>query len=300
MKAAESQMSNHWLGGLTFKELAMRTWREANEDGILGHSAELSYYFLLALFPMLIFLTSLVGFLPGLREAIFAALAKFVPGDAMKLVSETLSDVTRHRSSGLISFGVIGALWAASGGVSAVMGTLNAAYDAREERSIWKVRLIAIVLTIMLALLVVVGTTLVMFGDRFAAWLAPQLGLGTPFTVVWGVIHYLVGFALLFLGLELIYYFGPNVEQDWKWVTPGAVFAVASMVVASLLFSLYLRFAPDYSATYGSLGAVIVLMLWLFLMGAVILIGGEINAEIARAANHPIAQKEGSGRPQSA
>jgi membrane protein len=287
-------MNYHWIGGLTFKELAVRTWREANEDNILGRAAELAYYFLLALFPMLIFLTSLVGFLPGLREAIFTALGKFVPGEAMRLVSETISDVTRHRSGGLISFGVLGALWAASGGVTAVMGTLNAAYDAREERSFWKIRLIAISLTVMLALLVMGGTALVMFGDRFAVWFGERLGMGPSFTVIWGVIHYLVGLALLFLGLELIYYFSPNVEQDWKWVTPGAVFAVVSMVVASLLFSLYLRFAPDYSATYGSLGAVIVLMLWLYLMGAVILIGGEVNAEIAHAADRPLVQREGS------
>jgi membrane protein len=292
-------MNYRFLGHLTFKELAARTWRETNEDNILGRAAELAYYFLLALFPMLIFLTSLVGFLPGLREAIFTGLAKFVPGEAMKLVSETISDVTRRRSGGLISFGVLGALWAASGGVTAVMGALNTAYDAREERSFWKVRLIAIGMTVLLALLVIGGTALIMFGDRFAAWLAAQLGMGTTFTIIWGIIHYLVGLALLFLGLELIYYFGPNVEQDWKWITPGAVFAVISMVVASLLFSLYLRFAPDYSATYGSLGAVIVLMLWLYLMGAVILIGGEINAEIAHAADKPVVQKEGSNRPRS-
>jgi membrane protein len=287
-------MNYQFLGQLTFKELAARTWRETNEDNILGRAAELAYYFLLALFPMLIFLTSLVGFLPGLREAIFTGLAKFVPGEAMRLVSETLSDVTRRRSGGLISFGILGALWAASGGVTAVMGTLNTAYDVREERSFWKVRLIAIGLTVLLALLVVGGTALIMFGDRFAAWLAAQLGRGTTFTIVWGIVHYLMGLALSFLGLELIYYFGPNVEQDWKWITPGAVFAVISLVFASLLFSLYLRFAPDYSATYGSLGAVVVLMLWLYLMGAVILIGGEINAEIAHAADKPLVQKEGS------
>jgi membrane protein len=287
-------MNYQFLGQLTFKELAARTWRETNEDNILGRAAELAYYFLLALFPMLIFLTSLVGFLPGLREAIFTGLAKFVPGEAMRLVSETISDVTRRRSGGLISFGILGALWAASGGVTAVMGTLNTAYDVREERSFWKVRLIAIGLTVLLALLVVGGTALIMFGDRFAAWLAAQLGRGTTFTIVWGIVHYLMGLALSFLGLELIYYFGPNVEQDWKWITPGAVFAVISLVFASLLFSLYLRFAPDYSATYGSLGAVVVLMLWLYLMGAVILIGGEINAEIAHAADKPLVQKEGS------
>jgi membrane protein len=285
------------LGRLTFKELAVRTWRETNEDNILGRAAELAYYFLLALFPMLIFLTSLMGFLPGLWEALFKALGKFVPGEAMRLVGEIISDVTRNRSGGLISFGVLGALWAASGGVAAVMGTLNDAYDAREERSFWKIRLIAIGLTFLLALLVIGGTILVMFGDRFAVWLAAQLGMGTAFAAFWGVVNYLVGLALLFLGLELIYYFGPNVKQDWKWITPGAIFAVASMVIASMLFSLYLRFAPDYSATYGSLGAVVVLMLWLYLMGMVILIGGEINSEIAHAADLPIVQKEESGRP---
>jgi membrane protein len=285
------------LGSLTFKELAVRTWRETNEDNIIGRAAELAYYFLLALFPMLIFLTSLMGFLTGLWEALFKALGQFVPGEAMRLVGEIISDVTRNRSGGLISFGVLGALWAASGGVAAVMGTLNDAYDAREERSFWKIRLIAIGLTVLLALLVIGGTILVMFGDRFAVWLAAQLGMGTAFAAVWGVVNYLVGLALLFLALELIYYFGPNVKQDWKWITPGAVFAVASMVIASMLFSLYLRFAPDYSATYGSLGAVVVLMLWLYLMGMVILIGGEINSEIAHAADQPIVQKEESGRP---
>src|SRR5262249_56621622 len=112
-------------GGLTFKGLAVRVWRETNEDGILGHAAELAYYFLLALFPMLIFLTSLVGFLPGLRAAIFTALAKFVPGDAMRLVSATLSDVTRNRSGGLISFGLLGAHSEASGDVNGAIGTLH-------------------------------------------------------------------------------------------------------------------------------------------------------------------------------
>ncbi len=158
-----NQWSRRWLGPVTLRELAAKTWNETNEDNVFGRAAELAFYFLLALFPMLIFLTSLVGFLPGVREAIFTALAKFVPGEAMRLVSETIYDVTRNRSGGLLSFGVLGALWAASGGVSAVMGTLNVAYDAKEERPFWKTRLIAIGLTILLALLIVGGTTLIMF-----------------------------------------------------------------------------------------------------------------------------------------
>jgi membrane protein len=292
-------MISQLIGRLTLRELAARTWRETMEDNVFGRAAELAYYFLLALFPILIFLASLVAFLPGVQEAIFSALARFVPGEAMALVSRTIFDVTRNRSGGLISSGILGALWAASGGVTAVMGTLNVAYDAKEERPFWKTRLIAVGLTILLALLIVGGTALIMFGDRFAAWLAAQLAVGSAFTVVWGVVHYLLGLALLFLGLELIYYFGPNVGQDWKRITPGAVFAVVSMIIASLLFSLYLRSAPDYSATYGSVGAVVVLMLWLYLAGAVTLIGGEINAEIAHAADEPASQKRPPEQPDA-
>lgn len=288
----------HWLRPLTLKELAKKTWRETTEDKVFSRAAELAYYFLLALFPMLIFLTSLVGFLPGLREEIFTALAKAVPGEAMNLVSQTIFDVTSNRSRGLLSFGILGAIWAASGGVTAIMGTLNDAYDAREERPFWKVRLIAIGLTILLALLIVGGTALIMFGDRFASWLAAYFGLGNVFMVTWGVVDYLLGLTLMFLGLELIYYFAPNVEQNWKVITPGAVFSVVSLIIASLLFSLYLRFAPNYSVTYGSLGAVVVLMLWLYLMGAVILIGGEINAEIMRITDNPVVKKEESEQPR--
>jgi membrane protein len=273
-------MLNQWFGGITLKELAVRTWRETNEDNVFVSAAALAYYFLLALFPMLIFLSSLVGFLPNAQQNIFHALAKVMPGEALNLVSKTIEDVVQHRSGGLLSLGIIGTLWAASGGVIAVMDTLNTAYDAKETRSFLKRRLLAIGLTIMLSLLIVSGTILIMFGDRFSLWLAARLGLGAEFAFLWGVVDYLLGLALVLFGLQLIYHFGPNVEQRWKWITPGAVFAVASVVIASLLFSLYLRFGPSYSATYGSLGAVIVLMLWLYLIGIVVLVGGEINSEI--------------------
>jgi membrane protein len=287
-------MNSHWLGGLTPRELAREIWLEIYEGTVFTRAAELAYYFLLALFPMLIFLTSLIGFLPDAQENIFRALASVMPGDAMKLVHETIRDVVRNRSGGLISFGALGALWAASGGVSAVMNALNVAYDAKEERSFWKVRLIAIGLTVSLAMLIVGGVILIMFGDRFSEWMAARLSLGVAFTVFWGVVDYLLGLVFVFLGLQFIYYFGPNIKQGWRWITPGAVFAVVSLIIASMLLSLYLRYGPSYSATYGSLGAVIVLMLWLYLMGAVVIIGGEINAKIRKAAGKPIIQREAS------
>lgn len=285
-------MLKKWLGGLTIVELAKRTWRETNDDYIWGRAAELAYYFLLALFPMLIFLTSLIGFLPDAQTAIFHALARVMPSEAMKLVSDTIQDVTSNRHGGLLSFGVLGTIWAASGGLWAVMGTLNEAYDAKEERSLWKMQLIAIALTIALSFLIVGGVVLIMLSDKFSVWLAAQLGLGHIFAIIWRAVHFVLGFALVFLGLQVIYYFGPNVKQAWRWVTPGAAFAVLSLLLASLLLTLYLRFAPSYSATYGSLGAVIVLMLWLYLMGLAVLIGGEINSEIAHASDAPLVTGE--------
>jgi membrane protein len=283
-------MKDHWLGGLALGELAQKIWLEVYEGSVLSRAAELAYYFLLALFPMLIFLTSLIGFLPDAQENIFRALASVMPGEAMKLVHETILDVVRNRSGGLISFGVLGALWAASGGVSAVMNALTVAYGVKEDRSFWKVRLIAVGLTVILASLIVVGVILIMFGDRFSVWLAAWLGFGAAFAVFWGVVDYLLGLAFVFLGLQFIYYFGPNIKQGWRWITHGAVFAVVSLVIASLLLSLYLRYGPSYSATYGSLGAVIVLMLWLYLIGAAVILGGEVNANIRRAADKAVDQ----------
>lgn len=293
-------MSSKMFGGLTLKELALRSWRESNEDNIFGRAAELAYYFLLALFPMLIFLTAMVGFMPGLRENIMGTLASIVPGDAMQLVRDTLEDVTRNSNTGLLSFGILGTLWAASSGVAAVIGTLNTAYDVEESRSWIKQRLTALGLTIGLALLIVGGVALIMFGDRLAEWANGALGLGPVFETIWQVVHYLLGLALLFIGIEVIYYFGPNVEQDWAWITPGAVIAVVGIILGSLAFSFYLRFAPDYSATYGSLGAVIILMLWLYLLGLVLLMGGEINSEIAHAADKPLEKKEEPDHLQAA
>jgi membrane protein len=260
----------------------------------------LGYYFLLALFPMLIFLMSLLGFLPGAQQSIIHMLSKVVPGQAMTLVYEFIHDVIEHRSGGLLSFGVLATLWAASSGVSAVMETLNIAYDVEEGRPFWKVRLTAIGLTVGLALLITGGATLIMFADKISQGLAASLGLGAFFTVASSIIGYVLGLACLFVGIQLIYYFGPNLEQDWRWITPGAIFAASGIILGSLGFSLYLRFAPSNSATYGSLGAVMTLMLWLYLMGLVLLVGGEINSEIEHAARKPKTVKEPDTRLEAA
>lgn len=285
-------MSKKLFSNLTIKELARRVWQEANRDKVWGSAAALAYYFLFALFPMLIFLTNLVGLLPGLQVDILTTLASILPPDALNLIAGTLKDVAANSSRGLLSFGIIGTLWSASSGVVSLMDSLNTVYDVREGRSFWKQRLISVGLTIGLALFTLLGTILIMFGDRFSLWLGRWLAHGATLKVVWGVVDYLLGLLMLLLGVQSLYYFGPNLKQKWRWTSPGAIFAVAAIVIGSLLFSFYLRYAPSYSATYGSLGAVIVLMLWLYIFGLVILFGGEVNREIEHAADHQPVERE--------
>ena len=264
------------------KRVARRVWRESGEDDVLGASAELGYYFLLALFPMLIFLTSLIGFIPDLQASIFHELRRIAPGDAMRVVNETMEDVVSKRGGGWLSFGILGTLWAASTGTAALIDTLNRAYEVKETRSYWKIRLIALGLTIGLSLVVIASSAIIMLSDRLPAWIGQRLGVSGGLLGWWTAMDYLLGLALLALATGTIYRFGPDLKGKCRWITPGSVFAAVAAAIASWLLALYLRFAPSYSATYGSLGAVVVLMLWLYLIGLVILIGGEINNEIEK------------------
>jgi membrane protein len=269
------------------KRVARRVWRESNEDNIFGAAAELGYYFLLALFPMLIFLTSLIGFLPDVQASIFHEIRRIAPPDAMRVVSETIEDVRTNRGGGLLSFGILGTLWAASTGTAALIDTLNRAYEVKETRSYWKVRLIALALTIGLSLVVIVSAAVIMLSDRLPAWIGKSLGVGEGWLGWWTAVNYLLGLGLLSLATGTVFRFGPDLKGRCRWITPGSIFAAIAASLASWLFSVYLRVAPSYSATYGSLGAVIVLMLWLYLMGLVVLIGGEINNEIEKLTCEP-------------
>src|ERR1051325_6639134 len=185
------------FGGLTGTQLTKRVWSEANDDKVWGSAAELGYYFLLALFPMLIFLTNLVGLLPGLQVNILVTLAKFLPPEAMTLVSKTLHDVTENSNGGLLSFGILGTIWSASSGVVSLMDSLNAVYDVDESRSFWKQRLLSVGLTFGLSLLVILGTALIMFGDRFSLRLVNALGHGAILKLIWSVVDYVLGLVML-------------------------------------------------------------------------------------------------------
>lgn len=293
------------LGGQTWQNLAKRVWADIGKDKIFGHAAELAYFFLLALFPLLLFLTSLIGLFmgsgTGLRDSLFNYLSKVLPGSASQLVSTTMFEVTNNSGGGKISFGILAALWAASNGMGAISETLNAAYHVEESRPWWKQRLTAVGLTIVLAILIISALVLVLSGGKIADWLAASYGFGFAFVIAWKILQWPIVLVFLLLAFALIYYWAPDlIDQDWKWVTPGSVIAVALWLLVSLGFRLYLHYFDSYSKTYGSLGAVIVLMLWFYFTGAAILIGGEINSDIEDVAARkgaPEAKKKGEKKP---
>lgn len=299
-------MESMWkLGGLSWKELGKRVWREMNEDDVFGRAAQLSYFFLLALFPLLLFLMTLLGLFADagseLRQSLLSYLGQVMPGSATELVNKTLTEVSDSAGGGKLSFGVLAALWAASNGMGAISETLNIAYNVKESRPWWKVRLITVGLTIALAILIISALTLTLYGHRIAETIAASYGLSTAFTLTWKIVQWPIILLFILVAFNLIYYFGPDLkDQDWKWVTPGAGVAVLLWLLVSFAFRTYLSFFNSYSATYGSLGALIIMMLWFYLTGLAILIGGEINSEIENAAAEagaPDAKERGEKEP---
>jgi membrane protein len=299
-------MASLWkLGGLSWSELGKRVWSEVQEDNVFGRAAELSYYFLLALFPFLIFITSIIGMIlgsgTGTRHTLFDYLGRIMPPSAFQLLDQTMREVSASSSGGKLSFGILAALWAASNGLTAITATLNAAYDLKESRPWWKQRLTSIGLTIALSILIILVLVLVVAGGHIAEWLGSAYGFGPVFPIAWKIVQWLVVLGCMILAFALIYYFAPDFrEQSWQWLTPGAGIGVALWLLVSIAFRLYLSFFDSYSATYGSLGAVIILMLWLYFTGTAVLIGGEVNSEIENAAakkGEPDAKEKGEKAP---
>jgi membrane protein len=268
-----------------WQDFVEQLWKRINEHDIAGRAAQLSYYFLLALFPLLLFLVTLLGYFAEagsqLRNSLLAYLAAVMPRSAVQLVRSTLDEISSARGGGKLSFGLLAALWAGSTGMVAISDTLNIAYHVKETRSWWKLRLVSLLLTIALSSLILVALALVFYGGKIANALADQLGFNEVFKLLWTILQWIIGLVFLFAGFSLIYRFAPDAQHPGqKWLTPGAAVAVLLWLLISFGFRLYLHFFNSYSLTYGSLGALIVLMLWFYLTGLVILIGGEINSQL--------------------
>ncbi|HUE82590.1 MAG TPA: YihY/virulence factor BrkB family protein [Pyrinomonadaceae bacterium] len=266
-------------------QFARRIWDRINDHDVLGRAAQLSYYFLLALFPLLLFLISLLGYIAPtgseFQDRLLNYLSTVAPPSAMELIRATLDEISARRSGGRLYLSLLAALWAASWGMGAISETLNVAYRVKESRPWWKARLVAVLLTIALAVLILSAFAIVLYGERIGDSIAAIFGYSEVFRLTWRISQWPIALTFVLATFKLIYYFAPNVPRhSRKWTTTGAIVGVVLWLIISFGFRAYLSFFDSYSVTYGSLGAVIILMLWFYLTGVAILIGGEINAEL--------------------
>jgi membrane protein len=265
--------------------LARRTIVDTFRDGCPGLAAQLAFYFLLGLFPALLVVLSLLTYLPvdaALGQTI-ERMQAFMPDEVATLVQRELDTLLQGAHGGLMTFALAGAIWSSSSAMSAVISTLNRAYDIEEWRPWWKTRLIAIALTVALAIFVVAAFALVVGGADLARAVASWVGAGDIFRRVGQVAQWPVAFALVVFAIDLVYHFAPNADTEWVWVSPGSLLATGLWLLTSLGFRLYLQHVGSIGAVYGAIGSVVVLLLWFYLSGLALLIGAELNAEIDRA-----------------
>jgi membrane protein len=282
-------------------ELFRRTGKATLDDDCLGLAAQLAYYFFLALFPAILFLLALASFFPldNITDEMVRRLRPFAAPSAIQFLEEQLSRLSDAGNGGILTLGILGALWSSSAALVAIVGSLNRAYDIEEGRPWWKVRLTAIGLTVALACFLLVSFTLVVAGPTLAERLASAWGLGGVFEWTWKILQWPFAFVLASTAIGLVYYFAPDAEQDWVWIMPGAVLGTLLWLLVSLAFKFYVTNFADYNVTYGAVGSVIVLLLWFYLSGFAILVGAELNAEIEHASpdgKQPGEKSPGKGR----
>jgi membrane protein len=273
---------------LSWPDLLKRTWREFQQDNGMGLAAQLAYYFFLSLFPALLFLIALASFLPAddLIGRVVTMLQGVAPPEVITIIRDQLAKIAEGEQSGLLTFGVVAAIWSSSAAMVAIIDALNRAYDVEEARPWWKQRLTAVLLTVGVALFVLVAFALVVAGPQVADWVAARAGFGTVFTWTWKIVQWPIVFALITTAIGFIYYFAPDVDQDYVWITPGSLLATVLWLAGSLAFRFYVVNFGSYNETYGAIGGVMVLMLWLYLTGLVIIMGAEMSAEIEHASPH--------------
>jgi membrane protein len=270
---------------LGWKELLKRTVKEAYGDNVFDLAAQQAYYFFFALFPALLALISFASFFPiaNLSDDVVRNLGQFAPRDVVDIINEQLTKISGDKAGGLLTFAFLVTLWSSSGAVVSMCTTLNTAYDITEGRPWWKVRLTAIALTIGLALFILTSVALIVAGPGFAQALAERIGLGPAFVWTWSIARYPVIFVLIASAVAMVYYFAPDAEQEFVWITPGSILATLLWIAISLVFRTYVATMGNYTESYGVIGAVMVLLLWFYLSGIALLIGAELNAEIEHA-----------------
>jgi len=285
-----NQSKSLWkLGGLSPWQLVGNVFDEIRSNNSLGRASELAFDFLFALFPLILLMLTFFGLFASrgaeLQSDLLSYFADFLPATAFQLLRTTVAQLAVNASGGKLTFGIVFALWFASSGVSSMISALNLAYRVREDRSWFQVRTIAFGLTLLISILLLAALFLVLVSTHFVDWLGAELHLQPVVVLLWKIAQWPAAILFVLMSCSLIYHYGPDLdERHWRWITPGSAFGATLWLLTSVAFRAYLHFLNTYSAFYGSLGAVMILLVWLYVAALAFLIGGEINAEIERAA----------------
>ncbi|MGE7765248.1 YihY/virulence factor BrkB family protein [Peribacillus sp. NPDC096540] len=261
--------------------------KEIKEDRVTGLAAEQAYYYLLALFPLLILLLSILPYLNIDIQTAMDTTKTFMPAETVEVIEENIINILSERNGGLLTFGFLGTLWSASNGMNAFIHSMNIAYDVEETRNFIKARFISIILTLGLVVAFIVMLGLPVFGKVIIDLLQQVISLPEEMQSLFSLLRWGIAVVVISLVLTFLYHFAPNKSFPIKHVIPGAVTATVLWLGISLGFSFYVSNFANYSSTYGSLGGVIILMLWLYLSGLIFVIGGEINAILHRQNSIP-------------
>ncbi|MBP2115101.1 YihY/virulence factor BrkB family protein [Paenibacillus silagei] len=261
----------------TFKFIK-QLWVKINDDDVQGIAAQLTYYLILSLFPFLIFIMTLIGYANISLEKNIGQLEQIMPAEAISIIEEILQDVSAGRSQTLLSFGMLATLWAASKGINAIIKGLNRAYEIDESRAFWKIRGIALLATLTIGFVVLLSILLLVLGSWLKTQVFLLVDLPYGFQKLWDLLQYAIPLLVMFIVFTLLYWIAPSRRLALREVMPGALFTTIGWITTSILFSVYVNQFSDFSKTYGSLGGVTVLLIWLYISSFIILAGGEINA----------------------
>jgi membrane protein len=275
---------------LTTKRSLLTMYNDVYDEHLLIFAAGLSYYFVLSLFPLLVSMASLLGYvpIPHLFEGLLSLMAKLVPGDGMSLVRNIVSDVVNHKHLHFFTLGLIFTVWTVSSGFAAIIDGLDVVYRVRETRPVWKIRPIALGLTLLAGSLLLVAVGLMVEGTSLGIWFTGRFGLNPAVLAAWRFLRWGIAVACAVLAVELLYHFGPDVKQRFRDSLTGAIVAVMTWVGLSYLLGSYFRHFESLDKTYGPLGAAIGLYVWFYLSGFAILLGGEINFLLGELRRHRV------------
>ena len=264
--------------GHRIKEVAFRFM----EDDVFALASQLAYSLIFSFFPFLIFIISFIGYSDISSSDLLTVLSYMLPKDVLELIKNTVVRITTVKNTKLVYLSLIFTVWASSGGFHAVIKGLNKAYNREEHRSIFKIYAVSILCVLGITVMMIITIFFLVFGQTIGSLIALNLGFSTEFNFIWDILRYVIIFVSIVFIFSAEYVYTPSVRLVWKEVIPGAIFSTISIVVVSMIFAFYVNNFSSYSMLYGSIGAVIALLTWLFIISVIIILGGEVNAVLFR------------------